>query len=104
MPRCKPGPECTAGSAGGPGAPLPGVRGAPGLGVWAVQRGVGSAALRVSAELVLMRGGAEGIWARRRGASWELGLQELGESCRGCGRLVSLGGSAAPREGRVPIS
>ena len=30
--------------------------------------------------------------------------EELGESCRGCGRLVSRGGSAAPREGRMPIS
>ena len=87
-----------AGLAGGPGAPLPGVRGAPGLGVWVAQRGVGSAALRVSAELVPMRGGAEGIWAGWWGASWDLGCRSWGRAAEAADGWSHVG--AARHRGR----
>lgn len=91
-------PSVHAGLAGGPGAPLRGVRGAPGLGVWAAQRGVGSAALRVSSELVPMRGGAEGIWAGRWGASWDLGCRSWGRAAEAADRWSHVG--AARHRGR----
>lgn len=75
-----------------------GAPGAPGLGVWAAQRGVCSAALRVSSELVPMRGGAEGIWAGRWGASWDLGCRSWGRAAEAADGWSHVG--AARHRGR----